>query len=145
MEVEWIILADAAEAVNNKLYLIGGGWETITVNRPLPIQHPCAVAVAFSVPWDEADRQHNIEIVIEDQDGGKLVDVAGQIEVGRPAGVPLGRAQRVHMAVKVLLPLQRLGTCAVIARIEGREARRVPFNVVSGPLMAVSEVADDAA
>lgn len=145
MDVDWIILADAAEAVNNKLYLIGGGWETITVNRPLPVQYPCAVAVAFSVPWDQTDRLHTIEIAIEDQDGVRLASVVGQIEVAKPSGVPLGSAQRVQMAMKVVLPLQRLGTHVVVARIEDREARRIPFNVVSGPEIAMTQVADNAA
>lgn len=145
MEVEWIILADAAEAVNNKVYLIGGGWETITANRQLPIQYPCAIAVAFSVPWDETDRQHAIEIAIEEPNGGKLVSVPGQIEVANPPGTPLGAAQRVHMAVKMILPLQRLGGYAVVASIEDRESRRIPFYVVAGPAMAVAQLAEDAA
>ncbi len=145
MEVEWIILADAAEAVNNKLYLIGGGWETLTINAALPIAHPCAVAVAFSVPWNKTNQQHNIEIAIEDQNGAELVRVEGQVEVGRPPGIPLGTAQRVQMAIKMILPLQRLGPHVIIARIEGQEARRNPFNVVAGPMMVVPQTSHDAA
>lgn len=133
MDVEWIILADGAEVVNNKLYLIGGGWETLTVNAGLPVLHPCAVAVAFSVPWNETNQQHTIEIAIDDLDGTELVKLEGQVEVGRPAGIPLGEAQRIQMALKLSLPLGRLGTHVIIARIEGQEARRVQFNVVAGP------------
>lgn len=133
MEVEWIILADAAEAVNNKLYLIGGGWETLTINSPLPLLHPCAIAVAFSVPWNETNQRHNIEIAIDDQDGGQLVKVEGQVEVGRPPGIPLGKAQRVQMAIGMALPIQKLGTHVIIVRIEGQDAKRVDFNIVAGP------------
>lgn len=133
MDVEWIILADAAEAVNNKLYLIGGGWETLTIDSQLPVHYPCAIAVAFSVPWNETNQQHNIEIAIDDQDGAQLLKVEGQVEVGRPPGIPLGQAQRVQMAVRLALPLQRMGTYSIVVRIEGQETRRVPFNVVAGP------------
>jgi hypothetical protein len=129
-------LADAAEVVNNKLYLIGGGWETLTVSAALPILHPCAVAVAFRVPWNETNQQHTIEIAIDDQDGTELAQVQGLIEVGRPAGIPLGKAQRVQMAIKLALPLQRLGTYVVTARIEGQEARRTEFYVVAGSHLA---------
>jgi hypothetical protein len=142
MEVEWIILADAAEAVNNKLYLIGGGWETLTVNSELPVVHPCAVAVAFSVPWNETNQQHTIEIAIDHEDGTQLVKLEGQVEIGRPAGIPLGKAQRVQMAIRANLPLRRLGTHVIIARIEGQEARRVSFNVVAGPMLATSQSID---
>jgi hypothetical protein len=133
VEVEWIILADAAEAVNNKLYLIGGGWETLTIDSQLPVLYPCAIAVAFSVPWNETNEQQNIEIAIDDEDEAQLLKVEGQVEVGRPPGIPLGKAQRVQMAIRLALPLQRLGTYVIVVRIEGQETRRVAFNVVAGP------------
>jgi hypothetical protein len=136
VDVEWIILADAAEAVNNKLYLIGGGWETLTINPPLPLLHPCAIAIAFSVPWNETNQRHNIEIVVDDQDGAQLVKVAGQVEVGRPPGIPLGRAQRVQMALGMALPIQKTGTYVIIVRVEGQEAKRVDFYIVAGPNLA---------
>ena len=133
MEVEWIILADAAEAVNNKLYLIGGGWETLTIDSQFPVLYPCAIAVAFSVPWNETNQQHNIEIAIDDEGGAQLLKVEGQVEVGRPPGIPLGKAQRVQMAIRLTLPIQELGTYVIVVRIEGQESRRVAFNVVAGP------------
>lgn len=145
MDVEWIILADAAEAVNNELYLLGGGWAAITANRPLPTQHSCAAAVAFSVPWDETERRHSIEIVVEDPGGDVLVSVPGQVEVGSPPGVPIGSAQRVLMAVKMILPLAHLGDYAVVAKVEGRESKRVPFSVVAGPATTRARLAHDAA
>jgi hypothetical protein len=145
MDVEWIILADAAEAVNNKLYLMGGGWQAITANRPLPMHYPCAVAVAFSVPWDETDRQHSIEVAIEDPSGATLASVPGQVEVSSPPGVPIGSAQRVHMAIKMILPLPGLGDYSVVAKVEGRESMRVPFAVVAGPALAKAPLAADAA
>jgi hypothetical protein len=134
MDVEWIILADAAEVVNNKLYLIGGGWSSITVKSDLPVQHPCAVAVAFSVPWNATNQQHQVDIEIVDQDGERLANVHAQVEVGRPPGIPLGQAQRVQMAISLSLPLKKLGTHAVVARIEGQEIRRAQFNVVTRPV-----------
>lgn len=133
MEVEWIILADSAEVVNNKLYLIGGGWDSLTLNSSLPKLHPCAIAVSFKVPWNETNQQHNIEIVVADQDGAQLASLEGQIEVGRPPGIPLGQAQRVQMSMQVMLPLSQLGTHVIIVRIEGQDARTVNFNVVPGP------------
>jgi hypothetical protein len=145
VDVEWIILADAAEAVNNELYLMGGGWTAITANRPLPTRRPCAAAVAFSVPWDETDRRHSIEIVVEDPGGAVLVSVPGQVEVGVPPGTPIGSAQRVLMAITMVLPLPRLGDYAVVAKVEGREAKRVPFAVVAGPAMTTERRAPDAA
>lgn len=138
MDVEWIVLADAAETVNNRLYLIGGGWTTLTINGKLPLIHPCAVAVAFSVPWSEANQQHNVEIAIEEEDGTGLAKVEGHVEVGRPPGTPIGAGQRVQMAIQLALPLQRLGAHSVIARVDRQEAGRASFYVVAGPAFASS-------
>ena len=138
MEVEWLILADGAEVVNNKLYLIGGGWESLTVNAAFPVEHPCALAAAFRVPWSESNRQHDVELAIHNREGRELARVPGQIEVGRPAGIPRGDAQRVQMAINLVLPLECPGTYSVIARIAGEEARRAPFEVVGGPLAVVT-------
>ena len=130
MEVEWVIVADAAEVVNNKLYLIGGGWETLTINSDLPVLHPCAIAAAFSVPWNEANQQHNVEIAIDDREGKRLAAIEGQVEVGRPPGIPLGHAQRVQMAIKLALPLERSGAYVITVSVEGQEMKRTTFNVV---------------
>lgn len=133
MDVEWIILADAAEVVNNKLYVIGGGWQHLTINASPPVPHACAVAVAFSVPWNETNQLHNIEILVGDQDGNELSNVDAQLEVGRPAGIPLGLAQRVHMAARMLMIFQTTGTHVISVHVEGQEKRRLTFEVVPGP------------
>jgi len=140
LETDWIILADAAEVVNNKLYLIGGGWEALTIDSGFPVQHPCAVAVSFKVPWNETNQQHNIEIEIADQDGKPLVAINGQVEVGRPPGIPLGQAQTVRMAVALALHLEHPGTYVIVSRIEGQESRRIQFYVVPGPLLKAQQL-----
>ena len=128
METEWILLADHAETLNNKLYLMGGGWETLTVGT-LPITHPLAIAVAFSVPWNETNQKHDIQIEIADQDGAVLTTIDGQIEVGRPPGIPLGHTQRVQMGVNIALEFEKAGTYVVTTRISGQESRHVGFVV----------------
>ena len=44
MEIEWLILADAAQVTGNKLYLLGGGWDRLNVNRDFPVNQHCAIA-----------------------------------------------------------------------------------------------------
>jgi hypothetical protein len=143
METEWIVLADYAEVINNKLYTMGGGWETLTANA-LPVHHQVGVAVAFSVPWNETNQQHDIEIDIADMDGGSLGKISGQIEVGRPPGIPLGQAQRVQMAVNFGLSFDRIGTYVVITRVEDQESKRITFRVVPGPGLGLQHIAERA-
>jgi hypothetical protein len=133
IHTEWIVLADFAEVVNGKLYLMGGGWENLTINQSLPIVHQCAIAVAFSIPWNETNHRHEIVIEVGDPDGNVLLSVEGNVEVGRPAGTPIGHAQRVPLAVNVGLQIQSLGTYVVTTKVHYQESRSVRFNVVGGP------------
>jgi len=131
---EWVILADHAEVLGGKLYLMGGGWETLTVNRPFPIDHPCAFALALRIPWNETNRQLRVELEILDQDGREnLFQFEGDIEVGRPAGIPAGQTQRVQIAANFGLRIDRSGAFVIVVRIDGQDQARSGFRVVEGP------------
>lgn len=135
MDVEWLILADAAQVVGSKLYVIGGGWERMTVNSSFPLQQRCAVALAVRVPWNSTNQRHNFEIEIADEDGSSVGKLGGQFEVGRPAGIRPGQDQRIQLATDFILPLEKPGGFFIVARIEGQEMRRIAFYVVAGPML----------
>ena len=130
MDVEWLIPADAAQVTSNKLYLLGGGWDKLTINRALPSTHQMAVAASFRVGWNETNERHNFEIEIVDADGAAIGKVSGQFEVGRPPGVTPGQDQRTQIAVSMGLPIKQFGTYVIIARLNGEELRRYPFSVI---------------
>jgi hypothetical protein len=139
MEVEWLILADAAQVVGAKLYLLGGGWDRLTVNRAFPVDQRCALALSIIVPWNETNQKHSfeVEIVSEDtttEEPKSLVKAGGQFEVGRPPGIRQGQEQRFQLAMDMTLRIETAGTKTVIARIEGQEKRRLEFTVIPGPM-----------
>lgn len=134
-------MADAAQVVGNKLYLLGGGWDLLTVNTGFPIEQRCAIAVSVKVPWNETNQRHTFEIeVSEDVPGTEaprsLVKVGGQFEVGRPPGIPLGSDQRIQLAIDMNLKIEASGTKVVKARIEEQPMREIRFNVIPGPMLA---------
>ena len=131
MEIEWLILADSAQVIANKLYLMGGGWDVLTVATGFPVQQRCAVSASFRVPWNETNEKKNVEIEVVSDDGATLATVKGQVEVGRPAGIPPGLEQRAQIAAEMVLNLQAPGSFAILARIEEQEKARVSFRVVS--------------
>ena len=135
MDVKWLILADYAEVVGSKLYLMGGGWDILTVNSGFPIKHRCAVAASFRVPWNETNQRHNTEVEIATQDGRILAKAGGQFEVGRPAGMPPGQDQRWQLALNVEMGIDQPGTFVIIARVEGQEMARSHFTIVPGPMI----------
>ncbi len=131
MEVEFLILADAAEAVNGKLYMLGGGWDVLTINRPLPYQQPFAIAAGLLVPWNATNQRHDVEVEIQTDDGEVAVKMAGQLELGRPPGLPTGHPQRVVLTFSGFMNIAAPGTFAIVAKIQGQESKRVSFRVVS--------------
>jgi len=132
MNVEWLILADAAEVNGGKLYLLGGGWNQLAANK-FPFPHNMAIAVSFKIPWTQTNEKHSFEISIADSDGRSVAKVPGQFEVGRPVGVPVGQEQRAQIVVNLNWTINQAGGYAVAVRLNGEEGGLFPFSVVVGP------------
>ena len=130
--IEWLILADAAEVVGGKLYLMGGGWDRLTVHSQ-PAKKNLAVALALRVPWHETNRQHAFQIDMTDEDGTQVVSVNGATEVGRPAGIPAGQPQIAQFVVNFDATFEKLGTYVITAHVNDSQERSVRFTIVPGP------------
>jgi hypothetical protein len=129
--VEWLILADFAEVIGGKLYLMGGGWEAIGGDS-LPIVRPMGIAVGVRVPWTETNQRHTVEIQVQDEDGQQVAKIDGHFEVGRPPGMPSGHPQRFQLAMNMHLSFQKAGGYLVVARLNGTALARTPFRVLTG-------------
>lgn len=101
-----MMLADSAQAVDGKLYILGGGW---SLTGPDAI--PSAIAVKVEVPWDEANTKHALKLALFDEDGrpvkvptptGEIpVELGTDFEVGRPPGLKPGTALDFVFAVNI--------------------------------------------
>jgi hypothetical protein len=91
-----MMLADAAQEVGGKLYILGGGWSVIG-----PGQAPMAIALKIEVPWDRTNERHSLLLELLDEDGEPVLvpgadeqsvplQVTGALEVGRPPGIKPG-------------------------------------------------------
>lgn len=130
-----MLLADSAQAVDGKLFVLGGGWTFI------PPLHPMALAIKIDVPWDQANRPHKLELDLMDTDGnpfrlpdGQAVKVQTTFEVGHPAGIPPGSALPASLAVNFgpipLAPNTRY-VWRLIIDGEGNPDWLIPFNTLS--------------
>jgi hypothetical protein len=91
-----MLLADAAQALGGKLYILGGGW-----TRMGPHPTPFAIVMKIEVPWDQANRRHEWRLRLVDQDGqpvslsardgeSRPLEMGAGFEVGRPPGLVPG-------------------------------------------------------
>jgi hypothetical protein len=101
-----MMLADSAQAVGGKLYILGGGW---SLTGPVPC--PSAIAVLVSVPWNETNRKHRLKMDLLDEDyrpvllptpdGEVPLTIVNEFEVGRPAGIVAGSSIDVPFAFNI--------------------------------------------
>ncbi len=134
-----LLLADAAQLVGGKLYILGGGW---TITGPQP--SPSALAILIQVPWGETNQPHQVRLELVDAKGAPVTlptgaDTAPQplvietkLEVGRPPGVRPGSHLGVPMAFG-LFPLPLTPGERYIWRLtldgQGRPEWQVEFDV----------------
>ena len=130
MEIEFLIIADAVEAVNGKLYMMGGAWDRWT-SRSYPSPMRLGIAVGLLVPWDETNEKQGVRLSVTDADGKPVVpDIDGQIEVGRPPGMTPGSTQRTLLTINAGFPLPRPGRYVVSVAVPAGAEKRVTFEAV---------------
>ena len=99
MEVGFLLLADHSEAVNGKLYMVGGGWNVLRLPE-LPHEWGFHIALGLDVGWDETNTSHELLVSVHDPDGAELGEgLSAEFEAGRPPGMPAGQEQRLVMSI----------------------------------------------
>ena len=93
MEVDFAFLADAAEVVNGKLYVMGGAIDTIWAPAVPVTHHHLAFVLRLFFSPAEVGRTHRVEIHIVDEDGKRIASISGDLSVGEQPHVPLGWAK----------------------------------------------------
>jgi hypothetical protein len=108
-----LLLADSAQAVGGKLYILGGGWSVIQPGTPF------AIAGKIEVPWNRATEEHSFRLELLDIDGHPVcvdppgaeesmpIMLDGTFSTGIPAGIKPGTPLDAVFAVPVVIvPLE---------------------------------------
>ncbi len=130
-----MLLCDAAQSVNGKFFILGGGLSQIG-----PKPQPVALALHLEVPWDQADRKIPWKIVLLDEDGqpalvgDKPVALGGSFTARRRDGLAPGSPLGVALAITIApLPVPGGRSYVFALEIEGQTQPnwRVRFHVVA--------------
>ena len=135
MHLTTAMLADSAQVQGGKLFVLGGGFDTISA-RSLPVVHrSLAVALVAEISPEERHRDLEIVIALIDEDGEALgVEAKGKLRVGAPPNLPPGSSSVVPIVTpfyNVRFPADK--GYAFVIRYEGEELARVTFRVVLVP------------
>ncbi len=128
-----MLLCDAADAAEGKLYILGGGWSHVySPNAPVNM----ALAIMIAVPWNQANEKHDVNAALVSEDGdtveveGNQVIAGGELEVGRPPGLRAGTQLNTPLVLNFSGLVLKPGGYVWELRIGGKVMARTPFQVV---------------
>lgn len=133
--VDFLILADRAESVNGKLYMMGGGWDRLLVADFTQAQ-PISIGMGIMVPWNATNMGHTLVVRVESQDGTELAMLTLGFNAGRPPTLGQGESQKIVLAFQIGLLLPGPGAYVIRAFIDDHErSGRTVFyaNLLPGP------------
>ncbi len=132
MKMTSAMLADSAQVQAGKLFVLGGGFDTISV-RSLPAVHrSLSVAMVAEIAPEERQRDLELEINLVDEDGTDMgVAAKGKLRVGTPPNLPPGAPS----IVPIVSPFHNITFpeakgYSFLVSLNGTELARIKFRVV---------------
>ena len=130
VEIDFLLLADRAEVLNGKLYMMGGAWDRRQV-RDIASPVSLTIVIGVLVPWNLTNEQHRLTLRIEDDDGtGVPPEVEVAVNVGRPVDATLGQSFRATAVINNRWQLTWYGSYRIVASAAGLSEKRVTFYAI---------------
>lgn len=135
MKLTSAMLADAAQVQSGKLYVMGGGFDTISVKSLPAVHRNLTLAMVAEIGPDERQRDLEMTIGLFDEDGSEVgVEAKGKLRVGAPPNLPPGSPS----IVPIVSPFHNITFpeakgYAFVVSFGDTELARVKFRVVQLP------------
>jgi hypothetical protein len=133
MQVNSAILADFVQENHGKLYITGGGIDTLFANA-VPVRHP-SLGIAFRLTLSPAElgRTHQLEILLVNADGGRIATVNAKIQAERPVqgtGWPVSVPLALNFAQ---IEFPAFGEYQFELMVNNSSINTIPFRVMQAP------------
>ncbi len=129
-EVDYLLVADRAEVVNGKLYLMGGSWDRIQPPQ-FPHRMMLGIALGVRIPFAFTDAQHTVAIELM-HDDTRMIGFEAKLSTGRPPGMA-GMDMLVPMAFNIPIAIPGEGQVTLRAAIDQYPGRRHEIKVIQRP------------
>ncbi len=129
--LEFGLLADAVQAVDGKLYVLGGGWDTLLVGHFPVRHHTLAIGLRLRVPWSSEGQQVRFDVGLQDADGTSLLpaDIHHVVDISPREG---GSRQDFGVVRSVTfnnLTFSAAGDYSFVITLDGEVVHRLRFTV----------------
>ena len=132
MNIDYVLLADAASAADGKLYIHGAGWDTIQAVQFPAVHNSIAVAMRIRIAWHETNQPHSLQVDLVDADEQSLLPAPfrSDVNIGRPPTLATGDDQVLPFVVNfVNISFAQPGTYVMKVSADDEVAWRSPFTV----------------
>jgi hypothetical protein len=137
MRITTAMVADAATVADGKLYVHGGGWDSISTTA-VPTTHPSmAVALVVEAEWSETHVERDLHVALFDEDDHPLgIGAVGKLSFGHPPGLTHGSPVIQPLAITFAgTNFPRVGRYFFKVTIDEEEFARIRFAVKTLPKM----------
>jgi uncharacterized protein DUF6941 len=132
VKVEFLVLADAVEVADGKLFVLGGGW-TLWRSGVFPGQALLGIGGSVMIDSNEAGTgtAYPLNITISDEAGIPIVPpLQAQFQVSKNLEAPKGASQRVPFAFNAGIRIPRAGRYFINALAGTTSRAQVFFDAI---------------
>ncbi len=134
--IDVALLADAVQAVRGKLFVLGGGWDTLWV-RSFPARHPSmAIGLRLRVPTSWREDMLDLSVELQDADGAPLLSKPLSHQVKLPVQRQLPSPTDFGVVRSFTfnnLLFGREGSYSFVISVDGDPLSRLRFSVRARP------------
>jgi hypothetical protein len=126
--VDYLLVADYAEVINGRAYIMGAGWDKFAPPAyPAPMR--IGIAVGIRVPYLESNTPHRLSVRLRNGDGQEVFKIEGDLETGRPPG-SRGDSILVPLAVNAQVDVPAPQLFELLAEVDGQSTRRISIRAM---------------
>jgi hypothetical protein len=132
MEITTALLADFAQVRDGLLFVSSGGV-TRCYRDQLPAPLNIHMAMVMELDRLEAEKVHEVHVVVVDEDGQQLAEIAGEIQLG---ATQMMVNENVNVPIVFDLrnvPIERYGNVEVRLYVQREHRRTLPIWVLQPP------------
>jgi hypothetical protein len=132
MRVTTALLCDAATVREGLLNVLGGGVTRVNASM-YPFQYTGALALIFTAHPTEARQGHNFQVLLQSEDGKRLVELGGQMQATPSPHAEVGEEMIIPVVLNFVVALPAAGRFSYEVLIDGIHQVTVPFKSMPPP------------
>jgi len=128
LELEYLIVGEAVDNANGKLYVLGGGWSQIQ-SPVFPTIARCGIAVSVLAPTPV--QPLGVKIHFSDAAKSMTLEMEGKVQAGAPRpGAKIPARQRIFVVLNGNFPIPKPGQYEITVSLPDGQSKTLSFEAM---------------